>query len=91
MPIVGDIIFFDWNEGGQDGVSDHVGIVEYYDIETNIVHTIEGNSSDECKQREYSKDDNQIMGYGRPKYQLQNIANYSINRIEVRENEIKKI
>lgn len=68
MPIVGDIIFFDWNEGGQDGVSDHVGIVEYYDIETNIVHTIEGNSSDECKQREYSKDDNQIMGYGRPKY-----------------------
>lgn len=68
MPIVGDIIFFDWNDGGQDGVSDHVGIVEYYDIETNIVHTIEGNSSDECQQREYSKDDNQIMGYGRPKY-----------------------
>ena len=27
---------------------------------------IEGNSNDECKQREYSKDDNQIMGYGRP-------------------------
>lgn len=68
MPIVGDIIFFDWNDGGQDGVSDHVGIVEYYDIETNIVHTIEGNSSDECQEREYSKDDNQIMGYGRPKY-----------------------
>lgn len=42
----------------KDGVSDHVGIVEYYDIETNIVHTIEGNSSDECQEREYSKDDN---------------------------------
>ena len=68
IPITGDLIFFDWNDGGQDGSSDHVGIVEYYDIEKNIVHTIEGNSSDECKQREYSKDDNQIMGYGRPLY-----------------------
>ena len=68
LPITGDIIFFDWNNGGQDGSSDHVGIVEYYDIEKNVVHTIEGNSNDECKQREYSKDDNQIMGYGRPLY-----------------------
>ena len=68
IPLVGDLIFFDWNDGGQDGSSDHVGIVEYYDIEKNIVHTIEGNSNDECKQREYSKDDNQIMGYGRPAF-----------------------
>ena len=68
IPITGDIIFFDWAKDGIDGSSDHVGIVEYYDIEKNIVHTIEGNSNDECKQREYSKDDNQIMGYGRPKY-----------------------
>lgn len=66
IPITGDIIFFDWAKDGIDGSSDHVGIVEYYDIEKNIVHTIEGNSNDECKQREYSKDDNQIMGYGRP-------------------------
>ena len=68
IPFTGDLIFFDWNDGGQDDSSDHVGIVEYYDIEKNIVHTIEGNSSDECKQREYSKDDNQIMGYGRPAF-----------------------
>lgn len=68
IPLTGDLIFFDWNDGGQDGSSDHVGIIEYYDIEKNIVHTIEGNSSDECKQREYSKDDNQIMGYGRPTF-----------------------
>ena len=68
MPMTGDIIFFDWNKDGQDGSSDHVGIVEYYDVETNIVHTVEGNSNDECKQREYSKDDNQIMGYGRPAF-----------------------
>ena len=61
----GDIIFFDWDN---DNSADHVGIVEYYDIEKNIVHTVEGNSNDECKQREYSKDDNQIMGYGRPEF-----------------------
>lgn len=66
IPITGDIIFFDWAKDGIDGSSDHVGIVEYYDIEKNIIHTVEGNSNDECKQREYSKDDNQIMGYGRP-------------------------
>ena len=66
IPITGDIIFFDWAKDGIDGSADHVGIVEYYDIEKNIVHTVEGNSNDECKQREYSKDDNQIMGYGRP-------------------------
>lgn len=68
IPITGDIIFFDWSKDGIDGSSDHVGIVEYYDIEKNIVHTVEGNSNDECKQREYSKDDNQIMGYGRPSF-----------------------
>ena len=68
IPITGDIIFFDWAKDGIDGSSDHVGIVEYYDIEKNIVHTVEGNSNDECKQREYSKDDNQIMGYGRPSF-----------------------
>lgn len=68
IPITGDIIFFDWAKDGIDGSSDHVGIVEYYDIEKNIVHTVEGNSNDECKQREYSKDDNQIMGYGRPEF-----------------------
>ena len=27
-PRPGDIIFFDWDDGGQDGSSDHVGIVE---------------------------------------------------------------
>ena len=68
IPLTGDIIFFDWVKDGQDGSSDHVGIVEYYDIENNKVHTIEGNSNDECKQRAYSKDDSQIKGYGKPKY-----------------------
>ena len=69
-PSQGDVIFFNWlekDENGnliQDEKSDHTGIVEYYDTSTNKVYTIEGNSSDECKERSYNADDIQIMGYG---------------------------
>ena len=48
-PKAGDIIFFDW-EG--DGTTDHVGIVEK--CENGTVYTVEGNSSDACKQRQYT-------------------------------------
>lgn len=69
-PIKGDIIFFDWKEGNgeQDGVSDHVGIVSKIDINTNTIYTVEGNSGDACKERNYLFDDVEIMGYGTPKY-----------------------
>ncbi len=43
-PRPGDIIFFDWDdENGQDGLSDHTGIVEK--VENGRVYTIEGNSA----------------------------------------------
>lgn len=58
-PKTGDIIFFDWQ---QDGISDHVGIVEK--VENNIVYTIEGNSSDQCKQNTYMLNSPVIYGYG---------------------------
>ncbi len=66
----GDIIFFDWKDsnGNQDGISDHVGIVNYYDIESNKVYTIEGNSNDECREKSYNKDDIEIFGYGRSNF-----------------------
>ena len=55
----GDVIFFDW-EG--DGSSDHVGIV----IGTvgSRVYTVEGNSGDACKVRDYDLNSSVIMGYG---------------------------
>ena len=59
----GDIIFFDWQN---DGHSDHVGIVEK--TENGKVYTIEGNSENECKEREYNADSSVIMGYGTPMY-----------------------
>lgn len=58
-PLAGMIIFFDWNH---DGTSDHVGIVEK--CEGGRVYTIEGNSSDQVRQRNYAMDYASIMGYG---------------------------
>ena len=63
-PQPGDIIFFDWdNGGGQDGIPDHVGIVEK--VEGGTVYTIEGNSiGDSCRQNQYAVGNHLIYGYG---------------------------
>ena len=65
IPKSGDIIFFDWNES-KDGFSDHVGIVEK--VENGRVYTIEGNSSNACRQRDYDINSSEIQGYGTPMY-----------------------
>ncbi len=62
-PQAGDIIFFDWDNSGN---ADHVGIVEK--CENGIVYTIEGNSGDMCKQKQYSVGSSVIRGYGIPAY-----------------------
>ena len=56
------MIFFDWDA---DGISDHVGIVKSYSNGT--VYTLEGNSGDSTKERNYGKTSQYIMGYGTPK------------------------
>ena len=71
MPNPGDIIFFDWDSpngssGPQDGLADHVGIVEK--VENGIVYTVEGNTSDSCRERQYSVGYYEILGYGLPAY-----------------------
>lgn len=69
-PSPGMIIFFDWEAesdgGGLDGQPDHVGIVEK--VENGRVYTIEGNTSDSCRQRSYPVGYYQILGYGVPGY-----------------------
>ncbi len=50
-PSPGDIIFFDWDYDGQDGLPDHVGIVEK--VENGRIYTIEGNSNDSVRQSSY--------------------------------------
>ena len=58
-PNPGDIIFFDWEP---DDDCDHVGIVEK--CENGIVYTVEGNSTDACRQRQYTVGSSNIYGYG---------------------------
>ncbi len=69
-PRPGNIIYFDWdnkgNSGPQDGLADHVGIVEK--VENGMVYTVEGNSGDSCRENRYAIDHYEIYGYGTPAY-----------------------
>ena len=69
-PRPGDIIYFDWNNKGssgpQDGLADHVGIVEK--VENGLVYTVEGNSGDSCRENRYAIGHYEIYGYGTPAY-----------------------
>ena len=68
-PVPGMIIFFDWDdeeEGGQNGLANHVGIVAK--VENGYVYTVEGNSGDSCAQRRYRIGYYEILGYGLPAY-----------------------
>lgn len=58
-PVANDLIFFDWEN---DGVLDHVGIVT--GVVGDNVYTVEGNSSDRCRQKRYKLSDSVIAGYG---------------------------
>ncbi|MBQ7745050.1 MAG: CHAP domain-containing protein [Ruminococcus sp.] len=62
IPKPGDIIFFDWAYDGLTGTADHVGIVEK--ARGNTVYTVEGNSSDACRQNSYPMGYYEILGYG---------------------------
>ena len=65
-PTPGMIIFFDWASGGQDGLSDHTGIVQK--VENGRVYTVEGNSGDSVRQNSYPVGYYEILGYGAPAY-----------------------
>ena len=55
----GDAIFFDWD---LDGSADHVGIV--IGTDGSRVYTVEGNSGDACKIKNYDLNYQCIKGYG---------------------------
>lgn len=59
VPSPGDLIFFDW---GGDGHVDHVGIVE--DVANGTVYTVEGNSGNRVRRRDYAWGNTVIYGYG---------------------------
>ncbi len=55
----GMIIFFDWEP---DGKPNHVGIVTK--VENGYIYTVEGNSSDAVREKQYSANSNKIYGFG---------------------------
>ena len=59
-PVKGAQIFFI-----DDGIVSHTGIVVNYDA--NKVYTIEGNTSNCVKRKEYSRNSSRIVGYGYPR------------------------
>ncbi len=63
-PIPGDIITFANEDYHGYGHATHVGIVEK--VEDGIIHTIEGNTGDACRRREYELDCGRINMYVRP-------------------------
>lgn len=65
VPQRGDIITF--GNASYHGPTHgyHIGLVEYVD---DKVHTIEGNSSDECRRRTYAFDKSNINAYVRPNW-----------------------
>ena len=68
-PYPGDIIYFDWDKAetnGQDGITDHVGIVEK--VEGGYIYTIEGNSSDRVSNNAWPVGYYEIYGFGVPAY-----------------------
>ena len=68
-PYPGDIIYFDWDKvetNGQDGITDHVGIVEK--VEGGYIYTIEGNSSDRVSNNAWPVGYYEIYGFGVPAY-----------------------
>ena len=59
LPMAGDIVFFS-TEG--DYAPEHVGIIE--NVSGSSIYTIEGNSSDQVRRREYALNADEIVGYG---------------------------
>lgn len=62
-PKSGDIVYYDWNG---DSVTDHVGLVASYNKGT--ITTVEGNYSDQVKQRTINYKSSYVFGYASPNY-----------------------
>ena len=58
LPMVGDLVFLSF-EG--DYAPEHVGVIE--NVSGSSIYTIEGNSSDQVRRREYALDADEIVGY----------------------------
>lgn len=71
VPSPGDGILYDWDDNGigdNTGWPDHIGIIEYVNINSGYMVVIEGNYSDSVKKRTISINGKYIRGFITPKY-----------------------
>ena len=68
-PGLGWIIFYDW---GQDGHTEHVGIVE--SVKDGVITAIEGNHNDKVGRRQIRVGDPMIYGYGVPEFKEESMT-----------------
>lgn len=71
IPSPGDAILYDWNDSGKGdntGWPDHVGTVEYVNVESGYFVVIEGNYGNAVKKRTISINGKYIRGFITPKY-----------------------
>ena len=70
-PTPGDIICYNWDDSTQpnDGVADHIGIVEA--VEGKQITVIEGNYNNAVRRRTIPVGWGYIRGYAQPKYEVQ--------------------
>lgn len=71
IPKPADAVLYDWDDtgiGDNVGWPDHIGTVEYVNIESGYMIVIEGNYSDSVKKRTISINGKFIRGFITPKY-----------------------
>lgn len=74
IPSPGDAILYDWDDDGKGdntGWPDHVGVVEYTDVDAGYFVVIEGNYNDSVKRRTVSINGRYIRGFITPLYDAQ--------------------
>lgn len=73
-PKKGDIVFYDWQDGGKGdnrGTADHVGIVESVNADKKTFVIIEGNYGEAVKRRTLAFNARYLRGFARPKYKAE--------------------
>lgn len=85
IPSPADAILYDWDDNGigdNTGWPDHVGIIDYVNIDSGYMTVIEGNYNDSVKKRTISINGKYIRGFITPKYTDDSLIYESTGNIE---------
>lgn len=80
IPSPGDAVLYDWDDkgaGDNTGWPDHVGVVDYVNVNAGYFTVIEGNCSDAVKKRTVDINGKFIRGFITPRYTTDSVVNES--------------